>query len=71
AQVLDLLAETEAEGWDKVNERGGVVVHRKFMKGSGWGSQFACVKATYEMRARPDAVVELFADNQRVSEYNK
>jgi hypothetical protein len=54
-------------GWKHVRSSGGVTITRKLPL----GARFAVVRAQGIMNASAADIVELFADNTRVSEYNK
>lgn len=67
-QILKLIDPAE-KGWKLIKEEDGYEVYRKFL-GFGPSSQYACVMCHGVINSPPKAVLSLFEDNSRVSEYN-
>ncbi|CAN0154647.1 unnamed protein product, partial [Phaeothamnion confervicola] len=69
--VVDVV---RADGWEHVTTSQGVTVWRNLLAVAGGGAdgpQFACIKAAAVIDAPVDVVYRLFADNDRVHEYNE
>ena len=55
--------------WKLIKSEDGYTVYRKFL-GFGPSSQFACVMCHGIINAEAKAVLSLFEDNTRITEYN-
>ena len=73
-RILDCLDEDEEQGWELVsspNAGNGPLVHRKNLPSiDGHFSKYCCVKATGIMNAKYQDILDLFDDNDRITEYN-
>jgi len=78
--LRDALQLVDEGGWEETGKPvNGVQVWRKHLSAerrfagirTGKASQFVCIKATGVVGVPPDAVFELFKDNDKAKEYNE